>query len=70
MTNRCGHFTDLAIFSFGQLKSDPAVGNAFANADGGITGWKLGLGIQKPSTAGEGLMLADRYPLGEPFQGC
>jgi hypothetical protein len=32
------HFANLPIFSFGQLKADPAVGNGFADTDGGISG--------------------------------
>ena len=70
MANGGGHFTDLSIFAFDQFKGDPRIGNGFSDTDGRITGWKVGLGIEEPSTAGESVMVADRYALGEPFQGC
>ncbi len=70
MANGGGHFTDLSIFAFNQLKGDPRIGNGFSDTDGRITGRKVGLGIEEPSTAGESVMVADRYSLREPFQGC
>jgi len=70
MANGGGHFTDLSIFAFDQFKGDPRIGNGFSDSDGRITGRKVGLGIEEPSTTGKGLMVADRYSLGEPFQGC
>jgi len=70
MTNSGGHFTDLSIFAFDQFKGDPRIGNGFSDSDGRIAGRKVGLGIEEPSTAGESVMVADRYALGEPFQGC
>jgi len=70
MANGGGHFTDLSIFAFDQFKGDPRIGNGFSDSDWGIAGWKVGLGIEEPSTAGESVMVADRYTLGEPFQGC
>ena len=70
MVNGGGHFTDLSIFAFNQFKADPRIGNGFSDSDGRIAGRKVRLGIEEPSTAGESLMVADRYPLGEPFQGC
>ena len=70
MVNGGGHFTDLSIFAFDQFKGDPRIGNGFSDSDRRISGRKLGLGIEEPSTAGESVMAADRYPLGEPFQGC
>ena len=70
MVNGGGHFTDLSIFAFNQFKADPKIGNGFSDSDGRITGWKVGLGIEKPSTARESSTVADRYPLGKPFQGC
>jgi len=70
MGNGGGHFTDLSIFAFNQIKADPRIGNGFSDSDRRISGRKVGLGIEEPSTAGESVMVADRYPLGEPFQGC
>ena len=70
MANSGGHFTDLSIFAFDQCEGDPRIGNGFSDSDGRIAGRKFGLGIEEPSTAGESLMVADRYSLGEPFQGC
>jgi len=70
MANGGGHFTDLSIFAFDQFKGDPRIGNGFSDSDRRISGRKVGLGIEEPSTAGKGLMVADRYPLGKPFQGC
>ena len=70
MANGGGHFTDLSIFAFDQFQGDPRIGNGFSDTDGRIARRKVGLGIEEPSTAGESLMVADRYPLGEPFQGC
>jgi hypothetical protein len=70
MANSGGHFTDLSIFALDQFKGDPRIGNGFSDSDRRISGRKVGLGIEEPSTAGESLMVADRYPLGEPFQGC
>jgi len=70
MANGGGHFTDLSIFAFDQFKGDPRIGNGFSDSDGRITGRKVGLGIEEPSTAGESVMVADRYSLGEPYQGC
>jgi hypothetical protein len=70
MANGGGHFSDLSIFAFDQFKGDPRIGNGFSDSDGRITGRKGGLGIEEPSTAGESVMVADRYTLGEPFQGC
>ena len=70
MANGGGHFTDLSVFAFDQFKGDPRIGNGLSDSDGRITGRKVGLGIEEPSTAGESVMVADRYSLGEPFQGC
>ena len=70
MANGGGHFTDLSIFAFDQFNGDPRIGNGFSDSDRRISGRKVGLGIEEPSTAGESLMVADRYALGEPFQGC
>ena len=70
MANSGGHFTDLSIFAFDQFKGDPRIGNGFSDTDGRITGWKVGLGIEEPSTAGESVVVADRYPLGKPLQRC
>ena len=70
MANGGGHFTDLSIFAFDQFKGDPRIGNGFSDTDGRITGWKVGLGIEEPSTAGESVLVADRYPLGKPSQRC
>ena len=70
MTNSGGHFTDLSIFAFDQFKGDPRIGNSFSDSDGRITGRKVGLGIEEPSTAGQSLVVADRYSLEELFQGC
>ena len=70
MANGGGHFTNLSIFAFDQFKGDPRIGNGFSDSDGRIAGWNLGFWLNEPSTAGESLMVADRYPLGEPFQGC
>jgi hypothetical protein len=70
MANGGGHFTDLSIFTLDQFKGDPRIGYSFSDTDGRITGWKVGLGIDEPSTAGESVMVADRHTLGEPFQGC
>lgn len=70
MANSGGHFTDLAIFALDQFKGDPRIGNGFSDSDRRNTGRKVGLGIEEPSTTGKGLMVADRYPLGELFQGC
>jgi hypothetical protein len=70
MANGGGHFTDLSIFAFNQLKADPRIGNGSSDSDGRITGRKFGLGLKEPSTTGKGLMVAERYPLGEPFQEC
>ena len=70
MANGGGHFTNLSIFAFDQFKGDPRIGNGFSDSDRRISGRKVGLGIEEPSTAGESLMVADRYPLGELFQEC
>jgi hypothetical protein len=70
ITNSGGHFTDLSIFAFDQFKGDPRIGNGFSHSDRRIAGRKVGLGLKEPSTTGKGLMVADRYPLGELFQGC
>ena len=70
MANGGGHFSDLSIFALDQFKADPRIGNGLSESDGRITGRKVGLGIEEPSTAGESVMVADRYSLGEPFQGC
>ena len=70
MANSGGHFSDLSIFAFDQFESDPRIGNSFSDSDGRITGRKVGLGIDEPSTTGESVMVADRHTLGEPFQGC
>ena len=70
MANGGGHFTDLSIFAFDQFQGDPRIGNGFSDSDRRIARRKVGLGIEEPSTAWESLMVADRYPLGEPFQGC
>ncbi len=70
MANGGGHFTDLSIFAFDQFKGDPRFGNGFSDSDGRIAGWKFGLGIEEPSTAGKSVLVADRYPLGKPLQGC
>ena len=67
MANGGGHFTDLSIFAFDQFKGDPRIGNGLSDSDGRITGRKVGLGIEEPSTAGESVMVADRYSLEEPF---
>jgi hypothetical protein len=67
MANGGGHFTDLSIFAFDQFKGDPRIGNGLSDSDGRITGREVGLGIEEPSTAGESVMVADRYSLGEPF---
>ena len=70
MANGGGHFTDLSIFAFDQFKGDPRIGNGLSGSDGRITGRKVGLGIEEPSTAGQSLVVADRYSLEELFQGC
>ena len=70
MANGGGHFTDLSIFAFDQFKGDPRIGNSLSDSDGRITGRKVGLGIEEPSTAGQSLVVADRYSLEELFQGC
>ena len=69
MVNGGGHFTDLSIFALDQFKADPRIGDGLSDTNGRITGRKVGLGIEEPSTAGESVMVADRYPLGELFQG-
>jgi len=68
MTDGGSHFTNLPIFPFGQLQTDPTVGNSFADTDGGIPGWNRRLGIEKAGMAGECLMITDRNSLGEAFQ--
>ena len=70
MANGGGHFSDLSIFALDQFKADPRIGNGLSDSDGRITGWKVGLGIEEPSTAGQSLVVADRYSLEELFQGC
>jgi hypothetical protein len=70
MANGGGHLSNLSIFAFNQFKADPRIGNGFSDSDGRIAGRKVRLRIEEPSTAGESLMVADRYPLGEPLQGC
>ena len=70
MVNGGGHFTDLSIFALDQFKADPRIGNGLSESDGRITGRKVGLGIEEPSTAGQSLVVADRYSLEELFQGC
>jgi hypothetical protein len=62
-----GHLSDLPIFPLGQLQGDPAVGDGFADPDGGISWRELGLRIQKPGSAGKGLMFTDGDSLGEFF---
>jgi len=59
MANSGGHFSDLSIFAFDQFESDPRIGNSFSDSDGRITGRKVGLGLEKPSTAWKGLMLSN-----------
>jgi hypothetical protein len=61
------HFADLPIFSFGQIQTDPAVGNGFTDTDGGISGGNRRLGIEEPGMTGKCLMIADRNSLGEFF---
>ena len=70
MANGGGHFSDLSIFALDQFKADPRIGNGLSESDGRITGRKVGLGIEEPSTAGQSLVVADRYSLEELFQGC
>ena len=70
MANGGGHFSDLSIFALDQFKADPRIGNGLSDSDGRITGQKVGLGIEEPSTAGQSLVVADRYSLEELFQGC
>ena len=70
MANGGGHFSDLSIFALDQFKADPRIGNGLSDSDGRITGRKVGLGIEEPSTAGQSLVVADRYSLEELFQGC
>ena len=70
MANGGGHFSDLSIFALDQFKADPRIGNGLSDSDRRITGRKVGLGIEEPSTAGQSLVVADRYSLEELFQGC
>ena len=70
MANGGGHFSNLSIFALDQFKADPRIGNGLSESDGRITGRKVGLGIEEPSTAGQSLVVADRYSLEELFQGC
>ena len=70
MANGGGHFSDLSIFALDQFKADPRNGNGLSESDGRIPGRKVGLGIEEPSTAGQSLVVADRYSLEELFQGC
>jgi len=37
VSDGCGHFPDLAIFSLSQLQANPAVGHIFTIADGRIS---------------------------------
>jgi hypothetical protein len=68
MSDGSRHFTDLPIFPFGQLQADPAVGNGFADTDGGISGWNRRLGIEEPGLARQCLMITYRNSLREFFQ--
>ena len=58
MANGGGHFSDLSIFALDQFKADPRIGNGLSESDGRITGRKVGLGIEEPSTTGTGLVLS------------
>ena len=58
MANGGGHFSNLSIFALDQFKADPRIGNGLSESDGRITGRKVGLGIEEPSTTGKGLVLS------------
>ena len=68
MANSGGHFSDLSIFAFDQFESDPRIGNGFSDSDGRITGRKFGLGLEKPSTAGKGLMVSHGNTVRQLFE--
>jgi len=68
MANSGGHFTDLSIFAFDQFKGDPRIGNSFSDSDGRITGRKVGLGIEEPSTTGKSLVLSHGNAVRELFE--
>jgi hypothetical protein len=59
VANGGGHFANLAVFSLGELQTDPAVWDALAITDGWIPWRELGLRIQKPGPAGKGFSVFD-----------
>ncbi len=68
MANSGGHFTDLSIFAFDQFKGDPRIGNGFSDSDRRISGRKVGLGIEEPSTTGKGLVLSHGNAVRQLFE--
>ncbi len=54
-----GHAACLAVFAFDQLEGDPAGGDVFAEANGGIAWRQLRLRFEEPRAAGQGGPLLD-----------
>jgi hypothetical protein len=59
-----GHAADLAVFAFGEFEGDPGVGDVFAETDRWIAWREIGRCIEKPGTAGERAVFAERDAAG------
>src|SRR5438094_67642 len=67
-----GHAADLAVFAFGQLKRNPAGGDAFAKANWWSSRRHVWLRIEQPTTRGKCPALANEqafFKLSESFVG-
>ena len=68
MAHGGSHFSDLPVFPFCQLETDPAIGNTFSETNRRIPGEQGGLGFQKPGPAWKGFASLDVQALGKFFQ--
>ena len=68
MTHSGSHFSDLPVFPFRKLEADPAIGNAFPEANRRIPRGQGGLGFQKPGPTWKGFAFLDAQALGKFFQ--
>jgi hypothetical protein len=59
MADGGGHATHLAVLAFDEFEADPAIGHAFAEADGRDARRNLRLRVEEPGAAGQGFVALD-----------